>query len=107
MLEGERRSFENVKSDFMRRIKMLEYALRVERYVCHPPGIVFTSIIAHFDFQIVPKIPSRQKASLLDLARHRRAIRAPRARMTRARASYTKMAVQEVPPRAKVMRRFM
>ncbi|KAF8305334.1 WD40 repeat-like protein [Clavulina sp. PMI_390] len=31
LLEGERRSFENVKSDFMRRIKMLEYALRVER----------------------------------------------------------------------------
>src|ERR1700733_14469202 len=38
LLEGERRSFENVKSDFMRRIKMLEYALRVERYVCHHPG---------------------------------------------------------------------
>ena len=33
LLEGERRSFENVKLDFMRRIKMLEYALRVERYV--------------------------------------------------------------------------
>lgn len=31
LLEGERRSFENVKLDFMRRIKMLEYALRVER----------------------------------------------------------------------------
>jgi hypothetical protein len=33
LLEGERRSFENVKLDLMRRIKMLEYALRVERYV--------------------------------------------------------------------------
>ena len=33
MLEGERRSFDNVKLDLMRRIKMLEYALRVERYV--------------------------------------------------------------------------
>ncbi|KZV67957.1 WD40 repeat-like protein [Peniophora sp. CONT] len=31
LLEGERRSFENVKVDLMRRIKMLEYALRVER----------------------------------------------------------------------------
>lgn len=33
LLEGERRSFDNVKLDLMRRIKMLEYALRVERYV--------------------------------------------------------------------------
>lgn len=33
LLEGERRSFENVKLDLMRRIKMLEYALRVERSV--------------------------------------------------------------------------
>lgn len=32
LLEGERRSFESVKIDLMRRIKMLEYALRVERY---------------------------------------------------------------------------
>jgi striatin 1/3/4 len=32
LLEGERRSFENVKLDLMRRIKMLEYALRMERY---------------------------------------------------------------------------
>jgi striatin 1/3/4 len=31
-LEGERRSFENVKLDLMRRIKMLEYALRMERF---------------------------------------------------------------------------
>ncbi|KAI0698494.1 WD40-repeat-containing domain protein [Cytidiella melzeri] len=31
LLEGERRSFDNVKIDLMRRIKMLEYALRVER----------------------------------------------------------------------------
>ncbi|KDQ60581.1 hypothetical protein JAAARDRAFT_31547 [Jaapia argillacea MUCL 33604] len=31
LLEGERRSFENVKVDLVRRIKMLEYALRVER----------------------------------------------------------------------------
>lgn len=31
LLEGERRSFENVKLDLMRRIKMLEHALRVER----------------------------------------------------------------------------
>ena len=33
LLEGERRSFENIKLDFMRRIKMLEYALRMERSV--------------------------------------------------------------------------
>lgn len=33
LLEGERRSFENVKLDLMRRIKMLEYALRLERSV--------------------------------------------------------------------------
>lgn len=33
LLEGERRSFENVKLDLMRRIKMLEYALRIERHV--------------------------------------------------------------------------
>jgi len=33
LLEGERRSFENVKLDLMRRIKMLEYALRMERSV--------------------------------------------------------------------------
>lgn len=33
LLEGERRSFENVKLDLMRRIKMLEYALRMERLV--------------------------------------------------------------------------
>ncbi|KAH9951500.1 WD40 repeat-like protein [Amylocystis lapponica] len=31
LLEGERRSFDNVKLDLMRRIKMLEYALRMER----------------------------------------------------------------------------
>ncbi|KAF4604036.1 hypothetical protein EYR40_001219 [Pleurotus pulmonarius] len=31
LLEGERRSFENVKLDLMRRIKMLEFALRMER----------------------------------------------------------------------------
>ncbi|KAH7097545.1 WD40 repeat-like protein [Auriculariales sp. MPI-PUGE-AT-0066] len=31
LLEGERRSFENVKLDLMRRIKMLEHALRLER----------------------------------------------------------------------------
>ena len=32
LLKGECRSFDNVKLDLMRRIKMLEYALRVERY---------------------------------------------------------------------------
>lgn len=43
LLEGERRSFDNVKLDLMRRIKMLEYALRVERYVFlhDPPNLNF------------------------------------------------------------------
>ncbi|KAF8894433.1 WD40-repeat-containing domain protein [Infundibulicybe gibba] len=38
LLEGERRSFENIKLDLMRRIKMLEYALRMERskQLTHP-----------------------------------------------------------------------
>ncbi|KAG6832732.1 hypothetical protein H0H92_012304 [Tricholoma furcatifolium] len=31
LLEGERRSFDNIKLDLVRRIKMLEYALRMER----------------------------------------------------------------------------
>ncbi|KAG6897844.1 hypothetical protein C0992_010332 [Termitomyces sp. T32_za158] len=31
LLEGERRSFDNIKVDLVRRIKMLEYALRMER----------------------------------------------------------------------------
>ncbi|KAG9104455.1 hypothetical protein FRC06_002401 [Ceratobasidium sp. 370] len=33
LLEGERRSFDNLKVDWTRRIKMLEYALKVERRV--------------------------------------------------------------------------
>lgn len=33
LLEGERRSGENTKTDLLRRIKMLEYALRQERSV--------------------------------------------------------------------------
>jgi Striatin family len=32
-LQGERKGQENVKSDLVRRIKMLEYALKQERYV--------------------------------------------------------------------------
>ena len=36
LLEGERRSFDNVKLDLMRRIKMLEYALGRERCVVCP-----------------------------------------------------------------------
>lgn len=39
LLEGERRSFENIKVDLMRRIKMLEYALRIERYVLNCPSL--------------------------------------------------------------------
>jgi striatin 1/3/4 len=33
MLEGERRGFANLKLDLMKRVKMLEYALRQERLV--------------------------------------------------------------------------
>jgi hypothetical protein len=33
LLEGERRSAENLKTDLMRRVKMLEFALRQERLV--------------------------------------------------------------------------
>ena len=32
-MEGERRSFENTRIDLLRRVKMLEFALRMERYV--------------------------------------------------------------------------
>ncbi|WFD00473.1 1,2-dihydroxy-3-keto-5-methylthiopentene dioxygenase [Malassezia yamatoensis] len=40
LLEGEKRGVENVKNDFLRRIKMLEYALRQERFKTHanPPN---------------------------------------------------------------------
>ncbi|KAG8821687.1 hypothetical protein FRC18_011243 [Serendipita sp. 400] len=40
LLEGERRSFENIKIDLLRRVKMMEYALRVERFVLPFPGIL-------------------------------------------------------------------
>ena len=33
-LQGERRGQENLKRDMIRRIKMLEYALKQERYGC-------------------------------------------------------------------------
>ena len=33
LLEGQRRSAENLKVDLLRRVKMLEFALRQERYV--------------------------------------------------------------------------
>lgn len=42
LLEGERRSFDNVKLDHMRRIKMLEYALRVERCVHRAVSVLAT-----------------------------------------------------------------
>jgi striatin 1/3/4 len=45
LLEGERRSFDNVKLDLMRRIKMLEYALRVERYVLKLFHSLFLNIL--------------------------------------------------------------
>lgn len=44
LLEGERRSFENIKVDLMRRIKMLEYALRVERCVPVLPSASSTDV---------------------------------------------------------------
>ena len=40
MLEGERQSFEVIKGDLMRRIKMLEFALRQERYEERPASAI-------------------------------------------------------------------
>lgn len=34
-LQGERKGQENLKKDLVRRIKMLEYALKQERYLSH------------------------------------------------------------------------
>ncbi|KAF8644144.1 hypothetical protein AX16_008671 [Volvariella volvacea WC 439] len=54
LLEGERRSFENVKLDLMRRVKMLEYALRMERskQLTQPSGFsTSSSKIANFNSQ--------------------------------------------------------
>ncbi len=42
-LQGERKGQENLKNDLVRRIKMLEYALKQERYVAF-----FFSNIAYF-----------------------------------------------------------
>jgi len=62
LLEGERRSFENVKLDLMRRIKMLEYALRVERYVNRGlPTSVFPSN--------VPSLSKLETIDPIDLSR--------------------------------------
>ncbi|KAJ1307747.1 hypothetical protein OPQ81_001834 [Rhizoctonia solani] len=48
LLEGERRSFDNLKIDWTRRIKMLEYALKVERtkQVNQPTGSAPTNKVA-------------------------------------------------------------
>lgn len=54
LLEGERRSFENIKVDLMRRIKMLEYALRVERLV---------SILSSTAFWALTRPPEQFKAT--------------------------------------------
>lgn len=48
LLEGERQSFENVKLDLMRRIKMLEYALRMERSVQLCPEVRDTPLTRLF-----------------------------------------------------------
>ena len=61
-MEGERRSFENVKLDLMRRIKMLEYALRVERYVNHtlPMSTVSSNVSLLSKFETIdPVVLSR------------------------------------------------
>ncbi|THV08036.1 WD40 repeat-like protein [Dendrothele bispora CBS 962.96] len=57
LLEGERRSFENVKLDLMRRIKMLEYALRMERskQLNQPTSSVPPQKLATIQSQAVPK----------------------------------------------------
>lgn len=59
LLEGERRSFDNIKVDLMRRIKMLEYALRVERSVAplaRPPA----RALPHTDTDVSPPPRSKQ-----------------------------------------------
>lgn len=42
-LQGERKGQENLKKDLVRRIKMLEYALKQERWVLDPPPPVGSS----------------------------------------------------------------
>lgn len=44
LLEGERRSFENTRNDLLRRIKMLEFALRMERYADSRNSSVMTRV---------------------------------------------------------------
>ncbi|KAF5365579.1 hypothetical protein D9758_003126 [Tetrapyrgos nigripes] len=57
LLEGERRSFENVKLDLMRRIKMLEFALRMERskQLTQPTSSVSPQKLATIQSQIAQK----------------------------------------------------
>jgi len=43
-LQGERKGQENLKNDLVRRIKMLEYALKQERFVM----FVFVFLTLHF-----------------------------------------------------------
>lgn len=55
LLEGERRSFENIKIDLLRRVKMMEYALRVERSV--------SSLCSHRQPQILSATDTRSAQS--------------------------------------------
>jgi len=45
LLEGQRRSAENLKVDLMRRVKMLEFAIRQERFVTRP---IFSGVMLMF-----------------------------------------------------------
>jgi hypothetical protein len=58
LLEGERRSFENVKLDLMRRIKMLEYALRMERLVVCYRRVIHARCLTR-DNQVKTIIPAK------------------------------------------------
>ncbi|KAJ3352981.1 hypothetical protein GGF32_003234 [Allomyces javanicus] len=49
LLEGERRGLESVKSDLVKRIKMLEYALRAERYAARGDPL-----FGHVDWMLTP-----------------------------------------------------
>jgi hypothetical protein len=56
LLEGERRSFENVKIDLLRRVKMMEYALRMERYDAHSLAQDIISVM------LIPDPPGRSNS---------------------------------------------
>ena len=55
-LQGERKGQENLKHDLIRRIKMLEYALKQERYQCLLLLLLFTWLLVTC-LSLLPFIP--------------------------------------------------